>query len=212
MPGRKEYLVWGVLLIPLALIATTGCFGRAKPAPAVEHYALQYDPPPAMGRAAAGTLRVERFSAARPFGDASVVFGTDAFRLETYRNRRWAASPADMAADLLIRDLRASGCFPAVLPPQSREEAGYSLEGRLEEFLEGVEPGGRKARLALTLTLVDLQGKNPVQRGVMQKGYRFEKGLEGEGGKALAGAMSRAAEAFSRQAVADICAAARTRP
>ncbi len=41
----------------------------------------------------------------------------------------------------------------------------------------------------------------------MQKGYRFAKALEGEGGKALAGAMSRAAEALSRQAIADICAA-----
>jgi ABC-type uncharacterized transport system auxiliary subunit len=212
MPGKKGYLVLGVLLVSLALVATTGCFGRAKPAPAVEHYALRYDPPPATGKEAAGTIRVERFSAARPFRDASVVFEADAFRLETYRNRRWAASPADMAADFLIRDLRASGCFTAVLSPQSREEAGYSLEGMLEEFLEGVEPGGRKARLALTLTLVDLTGKNPVQRVVMQKGYRFAKSLEGEGGKALAAAMSRAAEAFSRQAVADICAAVRTRP
>ena len=42
-------------MIPLALVAMTGCIGQAKPAPAVERYALQYDPPPTTGRAAADT-------------------------------------------------------------------------------------------------------------------------------------------------------------
>ncbi|OPY90798.1 MAG: hypothetical protein A4E73_02326 [Syntrophaceae bacterium PtaU1.Bin231] len=212
MSGNKGHIFFRGLLVLFGLAAVTGCFGRTGPSPAVERYALRYEPPAATGNAAAGTIRVERFSAARPFGDVSVVFGTDAFRLDTYRNRRWAASPADMTADLLIRDLRAAGCFSAVLPPQSLEEAGYSIEGRLEEFLESVEPGGRSARLSLTLTLVDLKERNPVQRVVMQKGYRFAKALEGEGTSALAGAMSRAAEAFSRQAVADICAAVPVRP
>lgn len=196
--------IWIVLLMA-GLLA--GCFGGGNP-PLIRQYVLEYPPPQGGGQPLVeATARVERFSADRIFMGQAMLYRQGPFLRESYPLRRWRATPADMVTEFLRRDLREAALFRAVLGERDAEDVRFSLTGGVEAFLESDEGAIRKALFAVTITLLDGAKKETAGWVVFQKTYRLEAPVSGEGGAAMAAAMSSAMAELSKQVTADIASA-----
>lgn len=196
----------GIILLLLVLLS--GCLGGSGKTPFIRQYVLEYPPPQGSGRPAVEAMvRVERFSADRIFMGQAMLYRKGPFLRDAYPAERWRVSPGDMATEFLRRDLREAGLFRAVLAERDAEEARFSLTGGVEAFLESWGTGNRKAILTATITLLDLSLKETAGLVVLQKTYRLEAAVTGEGGAGLAAAMSLAMADLSRQVIADIASA-----
>jgi len=192
----------------LVLAGLTGCLGGSRPAPLVRQYVLEYPPPRALrAEPVAASLRVERFSAVRVHAGPELLTRQGPYQRKVYHEQRWRVSPADLATDMLRRDLRHAGLFRGVFAARDREETRFVLEGGVEEFLETEGPQGRAASLALTVALIDRSRQGTSRRLLFQKGYRAEAECTAGGAAGLAEAMSRAMSRCSTQVIADIAAA-----
>jgi ABC-type uncharacterized transport system auxiliary subunit len=193
---------FGIILLVIGL---TGCIGGGAPSPHVRQYVLEYSPPGvADGSAVDAVLKVERFSVARLYAGPSMLYRQGPFRRDSYSEQRWRVAPGDMITDLLLRDLRHTGLFRAVLAARDAEDARFVLTGGLEEFCEIDERRSRKAFLAATVTLLDLSVRESAGRVVFQKNYRCEAPFVRQEDAALAESMSKAMSQFSAQVIADI--------
>ncbi len=202
----------GIFLLLVGLLS--GCFGGGGRTPFIRQYVLEYAPPQAawgIRPAAEETIRVERFLADRMFMGQDMLYRQGSYRRDAYPAQRWRVSPGNMVTEFLRRDLRESGLFAAVLSDRDAEDARFSLTGGVEQFIESREATGRKALLTVTATLMDLSKKETAHLVVFQKSYRAEAAMTGEGGAALAGAMSLAMSDLSRQVITDIAAAVASR-
>lgn len=196
----------GIILLLIGLLC--GCLGGTGKTPFIRQYVLEYPPPQGGGRPAVEAMvRVERFSADRMFMGQAMLYRQGPFLREAYPAHRWRVGPGDMVTEFLRRDLREAGLFRAVLAERDAEEARYSLTGGVEEFIESWETKNRKALLTATITLLDLARKETASLVVLQKTYRLEAAVAGEGAAGLAAAMSLAMADLSRQVIADIASA-----
>jgi len=198
----------GIVLLLIVLLC--GCMGGTGKTPFVRQYVLEYPPPQGGGRPAIEAIvRIERFSADRMFMGQAMLYRQGPFLRDAYPAQRWRVGPGDMVTEFLRRDLREAGLFRAVLSEREAEEARFSLTGGVEEFLESGETKNRKALLTATITLLDLSRKETASLVVLQKTYRLEADIAGEGAAGLAAAMSLAMSDLSRQVIADIASALR---
>ena len=194
-------------IVLLLIVPLVGCLGGTGKAPLIRQYALEYPPPQGGGRPGIeATLRVEGFFADRMFVGHEMLYRQGPFRRDAYGGNRWRIVPADMVTEFLRRDLREAGLFRAVLSERDAEEGRFSMDGCVEEFIENRETRNRKALLAVTITLRDLSRKEIASPVVLQKTYRLEAAVAGEGAAGLAAAMSLAMSDLSRQVIADIAA------
>jgi ABC-type uncharacterized transport system auxiliary subunit len=193
------------ILTILLLVALTGCLGGPRPAAVVTFYSLEYASPTLTDPAPCPqSLRVERFSANRAFEGRGMVYRPSAFVLAEYSVARWWVAPADLITDALVRDLRNSGCFPAVSTSRDADDARFVLAGNVEECVELREKDGAQAVLAIRITCRDVGGV-PMDRIVLDKTYAVREPLRDSGPGGLAGAMSRAAARLSQQLLTDVC-------
>lgn len=198
----------GIILLMIGLLC--GCLGGTGNTPFIRQYVLEYPPLQGGGRPVVEAMvRVERFSADRMFMGQAMLYRQRPFQREAYPEHRWRVGPGDMVTEFLRRDLREAGLFLAVLAERDADEVRFSLTGGVEEFIEIRETKNRKARLAVTITLLDLSRKETASLVVFQKTYRLEATVEGEGAAGLAAAMSLAMSDLSRQVIADIASALR---
>jgi ABC-type uncharacterized transport system auxiliary subunit len=196
----------GIVLLLIVLLS--GCLGGTGKTPFVRQYMLEYPPPQGGGRPAIEAMvRMERFSADRMFMGQAMLYRQGPFLRDAYPAQRWRVGPGDMVTEFLRRDLREAGLFRAVLSERDAEEVRFSLMGGVEEFLESGETKNRKALLTATITLLDLSRKETASLVVLQKTYRLEADIAGEGAAGLAAAMSLAMSDLSRQVIADIASA-----
>ncbi len=201
---------WGIILWVVGL---AGCIGGATSPLLVRQYVLEYPPPAGETvSAAAGILKVERFTAVRVHAGPAMLRREGPFRRDAYHERRWRVAPGDMVTDFLRRDLRHAGLFRAVLASRDPEETRFVLAGGLEEFSEVVDGRQRTAVLEATVTLLDLAAREAPDRVVLQKGYRYAEPFASEGDAELAASMSRAMSRFSRQVIVDIDQALKRHP
>jgi cholesterol transport system auxiliary component len=124
---------------------------------------------------------------------------------------RWRTKPGEMAAEYLVRDLRNSGLFRAVISYNDIEETRYLLEGQVDEFLDVSEKDGRKAVLGLNVTFVDLKKRDPAEKVIFQRDYKVVEPYTEKTPAAFAQGMSRAMEKVSRQIILDLHDAAKNR-
>ena len=117
---------------------------------------------------------------------------------------RWGTKPGEMATEYLVRDLRNSGLFRAVISYNDSEETRYLLEGQVDEFLEVSEKDGRKAVLSLNVTFLDLKKKDTPEKVIFQRDYKVVEPYTEKSPAALAQGMSRAMEKISRQIILDL--------
>lgn len=188
----------------------SACAWGGKPAVMLRHYALEYAPPSLQGLTQIDqAIAIERFSIAQVFNHVKMLYRPQPGLYNEYAYHRWRVNPADMLGDLLLRDLRAAGVFRTVFSYRDQENAALRLRGDVSEFFEREGADGRKAVLAIHVTLMDNTQKDPSVRVIFQKTYRHEEPFTDETVQGFAGGMSRAARMLSGQIIRDVHAAIR---
>jgi len=191
-----------IFLIPIYIF---GCGLGGKPAYPIKQYIFEYSSPLIEGIGQTNELiKVERFSVAQEFNTLSMVYREGAFQRGVDPYHRWRVNPGDMVTDYLMRDLRRAGLFRAVFSYQDNEDTRFLIEGRVDEFLEIGGKEGRKASLAVNVTLLDLTKKETIEKVIFQRDYRYLEPLEIEIPEGLARGMSKGMEKFSKDLIKDL--------
>jgi len=206
-PLRRWHFKFLPVVIPAVILLLAGC---GKPPTLVQKYMFEYPPPvPRASLPLNEAIKVEQFAVAQAYNSTAMIYRPNPYKSEAYGYHRWRVNPGYLVTDYLLRDLRNSGLFKAVLPYNSSDKARFLLEGGVEEIQEIDEADGWKAALALNITLLDLNEKEVTRRVVFQKNYRAEEPLTEKTPQGLAQGMSRAMERLSAQITADVYRAAR---
>lgn len=181
-----------------------GC-GGGKSAYGVRQFLPDYSPPVLAGQTKTDeAIRVEPFSTAQAFASTAMFYRPSPFELGSYSRERWRVMPGDMVTDFLLRDLRNSGTFRAVLAYEDTGQGRYAVTGTVAEFLEVDGGNGPAARLSTDVTLLDVTRREITRRVVFQKTYTVEEAMKEKSARALAESMSRALKKFSGELMADI--------
>jgi ABC-type uncharacterized transport system auxiliary subunit len=192
------------LYLLLAVVVVTGC-GGGKSTYVVKQFLPEYAPPAVTGLPRVDeAIRVEPFSTAQAFAGTAMIYRPSPYERAVYSRERWRVTPGDMVTDFLLRDLRASGSFKAVLAWEDPGEGRYVLTGTVTELLEADGGRGTAARLTADVTLLDTTRREIPQRVVFQKTYAVEEAMKEKSARALAEAMSGAMKKFSGSLMADI--------
>jgi len=195
----------GRCILILALFLLSGCLG-GTPAPVpTTYYTLEYPSPRPSSQVTADTvLRLEDMESPSEPAGRDILYRSGPFMRDAYRYHRWHVPPTDMVQGLLLRDIRASGLFRAVLSPAEAGTARYLLSGRVEEFLQREDQGSSLATLVISMTLVDTGGNGEIDRIVLQNTYRLAEPLGSRKPADLAKGMSAAMAHLSRELIIDI--------
>lgn len=82
------------------------------------------------------TLLLGPLRASHLYREAHIVYSSTGENMGTYEYQQWAEPPTEMLADVLLRDLRASGKYRSVDILRSNSRGDYALYGRLYDFKE----------------------------------------------------------------------------
>jgi ABC-type uncharacterized transport system auxiliary subunit len=181
------------LLLLGALVA--GCVHFSQPSPDIHEYRLAYAPPTVAGQPLPVTMRIASLGVAAMYDRQPIVYSDDAYSGGTYYYARWSTSPSAMLTDLLARDFVDSHLYAAVQQGPSPVPNDYQLGGEIEEIQEHTASTGCTARLRLRALLVRVRAAaTPV---ILQASYAAEEPCVCNDVRALAEAMSKAAEQIS---------------
>ena len=181
----------GILLV--LFLVVNACVTMGQPAVRIEHYTLEYTPPGPADRALLPViLKIERFSVAPSYSTRQMVYRDRSFKRETYAYHHWRAHPGDLISDYLLRDMRRSGLFRAVLEEGSTLATTHVLQGSLDEFFEWNDEEGWKAVLTMTATLINSREADPGKKILFQKTFRTLEPCKEKSPAGLAEAMSKA--------------------
>jgi ABC-type uncharacterized transport system auxiliary subunit len=84
-----------------------------------------------------------------------ILYRIGANELDTYTYRRWAAPPAQMVDERLLRLLRGSGKYKSVTDLGSSAHGDYIVRGHLDSFEEVDSSSGIEGRVVLEVELFD---------------------------------------------------------
>jgi cholesterol transport system auxiliary component len=182
-----------ILMIGAGCLILAGCAGVRQAPDAIRYYTLEYPPPEApAGEPGACILRIERFQAAPAYATNRIIYRETAFERQAYTYHRWRASPADLVAFFLARDLRRANVCTAVHAYDSRFAASHAVEGSVEQFLEDDGPDHWEAVLSLSIALVRENEPDVSRRVLLQRVYTERAVCSEKSPAALAAAMSAA--------------------
>jgi cholesterol transport system auxiliary component len=191
----------------LLVTCIAGCISRGKPSPMIDYYVFEYPAPTHSALAPIDqVVKVERFSVAKVFNSATMVYRPAPYRMDAYGSNRWMVNPGDMMSDYLLRDMRSSGLFRGVLSFRDYEDARFLLTGNVEEIMEVDEDTNRKAVLSLTITLLDLS-RGGAQRLMYQKKYYSSESIQEKSPGGFARAASVCMARLSSLIITDVYAA-----
>jgi ABC-type uncharacterized transport system auxiliary subunit len=174
-----------------------GCFRLSQPAPDIREYRLAYAPPAIVGQPLPVILGIAPLGVAAMYDRQAIVYGDDAYSGGAYYYARWSTNPSAMLTDLLARDFVDSHLYLAVQRGPSAVPSDYQLGGEIEEIQEHTVSTACAARLRLRALLVRVRAAaSPV---VLQASYAAEEPCACNDVRALAAAMSKAAEHVSAQ-------------
>lgn len=200
LTGRK------IAALLIFLLLWCGC---GKPPMLIKKYLFDYPAPAVKVTPLEENLKVEKFAVAQAFNSTAMVYRTAPYNSETYNYSRWQVNPGYLVTDYLIRDLRNSRLFKAVLPGDSPTKARFALEGGVEEIQELDQGDVWQASLALNITLLDTNENEITKRVLFQKNYQATEPLTEKTPAGLAQAMSRAMEQLSARIITDVYQAAK---
>lgn len=187
-------------MMVLLLFIMGACTSLQQPSLRVDHYTLEYAPPPPVGRQALSViLRVERFSVAASYNTQQMVYREGSFKRETYAYHRWRANPGDLVSDNLARDMRQSGLFQAVVQEGSTVAATHIVEGSVDEFFEWSSGEGWKAALTVTATLIKAKEIDTSKKILFQQRFHVLQPCREKSPTGFAEAMSEAMSRVSGQ-------------
>lgn len=198
--------MWWAALLALALgVATAGCLPFTKSSPRGRDYRLAYAAPEPAGAAYPEVVHVLPFTVAAGYDSQAILYRQGEYRLGRYPHHRWAANPGNLVADLIARDLDATGMFRAVQHARPAVASDLRLAGEVDLFEEGVTREGCAARIAVRILLARIHAP-PHERILLRRSYAESEPSQCEDAGALARAMSRAVERISGDLRRDIAA------
>ncbi len=188
---RSKLPGW-LALLPLV----SACVRLSQPAPALREYRLDYEAPRITGTPLPVTVHVPRFGVAALYDRQPMVYRADPYSMGADPYDRWSVNPGSMVADLLARDLNASGLYRAVQQGLSVLPSDIELNGEIVEIEERQTDRGCSARLQDRVLVVSTRPTTgePV---LLRVTYTEEERCRCNDGRALAEAMSAAQERIS---------------
>jgi len=156
--GRILRLAIGLLMVA----GVAGCFGSAPPVPRDHYYRVLVPLPvadPAAPPAFAGIVSVVPFEADGLLRERPLLFSKSgqSHEMQQHDYHYWTDPPPNMLQGQLVDFLRAGGFARAVVTPELRVAADYTVTGRikrLERLLAGGPPRVA-AELELAMTATD---------------------------------------------------------
>jgi ABC-type uncharacterized transport system auxiliary subunit len=142
-------------MLVLAVGFTTGC-GSAKVS---KHYQLTVPGnivPAADSNPIPVTLLIGRLAAPALYREDQIVYSSSTQSMGTYEYQRWSEPPTDMIAEVMLRQLRASGHYQGVYTLRSYMSGDFLLHGHLYDFKE-VSGSPLVARVTMELELRNIK-------------------------------------------------------
>ena len=102
------------------------------------------------------TLLIGRLTGPALYREEEIVYSSGGEGMGTYEYHRWAEPPTEMIAEIMLRQLRASGHYRGVYSLRSDIHGDYLLHGRLYDFKE-VSGSSEVARVSMELELRDIK-------------------------------------------------------
>ena len=199
--GLEVRTALALLLMPVVLGA---CVQLAQPAPDLRSYRLDYTAPVTNFAPLPVVLRIAPFGIDAIYDREPIVFREDAYSTGIYHYHQWSSPPASMIAELLARDLTASGTYASVVSGPSTEPPDYQLDGYVELIEERGKSHDCHAVLRLRTSLFRLHPTAKNDAVAMHKTYDAEMPTPCNEPRALAASMSQGLEQISTQMQTDV--------
>ncbi len=107
------------------------------------------------------TLLIGRMTGSALYREDQIVFSSGGQSMGTYEYHRWAEPPTEMIAEILLRQLRASGQYRGVYTLRSDIHGDFLLHGRLYDFKE-ISGSSMVARVTMELELRNIKAGTTV--------------------------------------------------
>jgi cholesterol transport system auxiliary component len=112
--------------------------------------------------AAKPILRVSSIMSGAGYDTPRMAYVESSGTLEYFQRHRWAESPAEMLAPVLVSALERTGRFAAVIDPSSRAVGDASLESELHVFRMEVDGGPAQFHVTLRANVVGAAERRPI--------------------------------------------------
>ena len=202
---KRQILYVIFTLLVICFFVLQGCATSGKTRYEVENYLLDYPAPIFENKVQLNTtIRIHRFTIASAYNTQNMIFRTDDYTLDFFNYNRWAVNPADMTADIILRDMQASGLFRAVFSRYTVEETRFLLQGGINDFFLRIGKNGKVAVISMEITLKDSLRQEATKRIVFQKKYSREESLIDQSPYGYCQAMSKALKNISQQITTDV--------
>jgi ABC-type uncharacterized transport system auxiliary subunit len=107
------------------------------------------------------TLLIGRLTGPALYREDEIVYSSGGEGMGTYEYHRWAEPPTEMIAEIMLRQLRASGHYRGVYTLRSDIHGDFLLHGRLYDFKE-VSGSSEVARVTMELELRNVKTATSV--------------------------------------------------
>jgi ABC-type uncharacterized transport system auxiliary subunit len=107
------------------------------------------------------TLLIGRLTGPALYREDEIVYSSGGEGMGTYEYHRWAEPPTEMIAEIMLRQLRASGHYRGVYTLRSDIHGDFLLHGRLYDFKE-VSGSSEVARVTMELELRNVKTATTV--------------------------------------------------
>ncbi len=196
---------WGLILLTCFSMAYFGCVSKQDREIQTKFYTFEYEPPSIQEKILLDvSIKIERFRSSSFYESNRIVFKEGSGRIDSYFYHRWWSRPSDLITYFLLRDMKNTGLFRAVLPFDTNMPFTHIIEGYLEEIYEKDNPDKWYAVLNINITLVTAEEPDPAKKFLFQKHYRQKEPCESKTPMALAEAMSKAMSRVSESIILDI--------
>jgi ABC-type uncharacterized transport system auxiliary subunit len=200
-PVGRRFLGLTVLLV----LALSACMPQSKSPKATYFYTLDYPPPSTrLDHQLPAVLRIERFAVSPPFKTQRIFYAGKGGHRNSYAYHQWIAAPGELLPYFLVRDLRKTNGFKAVLTPGTSLSATHSLHGWVEEFIEKDVQKNGTAVATIHISLINNLNGDPAAKIMLQKRYHASVLCRSKTPAALAESMSKAVSKISSEIARDI--------
>lgn len=200
-PFAKGACIVAGMVLGLSFLAA-GCGSVVQKHQISDEFTLAYDPPRPPGRyeSLPVAIKVARFTIASPYNTGSIIRRDRSLKEHPFSSSRWQENPADMVTRLLSRDLKRSGMFGSVLPPEEETSFSHLLRGSVDEFFVWDTEKSWRAVIFLNIALEEREGEG----NRFQRTYSTSRLCNTKHPEALAESMGNAMAELSGRIMEDI--------
>lgn len=189
--------------LALVLVLLQGC-AATTPVPDFRYFRFaeaasvtRLDPAPL-----ALPLVVEPFRADGVMGERPILYAThsETVRLSQYHYQLWNDPPPVLVRQRLMDQLAAAAVAPVVSERLSPRVESFRLQGRIEEFQRVRDPAGDRIIVSVLLRLE----RDRVGLPLIERRYRQQLAVDGEGIEASVRAFGQAVDAVARELIGDL--------